>query len=103
MVLSSIRIEVVWGTLLELVAAAHLVAQIDAERGHCHPDGEPAKHAQSSFFTLLFGNGLFGNREWFGFGGHGGLLFVHNTADLAGSACCGDGKRLGAVYTVASI
>src|ERR1700751_5622929 len=44
---TGIGVEVVGGAAIELVPAAQLVAQIDADSSHSHSHGEPADHAQS--------------------------------------------------------
>src|ERR1019366_933207 len=62
--LAGVRIEVVGGTAIELVAHAKLAAEVDAQRGDSHSDRKPSDHAKSGAFFF------FARREGFDFGGH---------------------------------
>ena len=52
---TGVRVEVIGSAVVELVPAAELVAQINAERGHSHAHGEPSDDPQCLALAYFFG------------------------------------------------
>src|SRR5215472_6784580 len=79
---SGIGIEIIRSPVVELVPAAQFVAQVDPDRGHSHPHGEPADKTQSLALACLFFllKGL-------GFGGHRIKPPAHDDTAVRACAC----------------